>query len=175
MQRESFPCPQWGYLLFLPILFSFSPQLFFSYGMLYNVFSFSPGHLTGHCLCKQSHWAITSTWYHVPPDSNLATHCEFLAFRVKSKTNRDEHYQQQSSFSIFAWLLSKQPSAPPLPSSGQRPLVFPLCTVNSFIVQTTRSQPWYELNWKECADCRKKKKKRTREMMEVGVYSLNPK
>ncbi len=45
-----------------------------------------------------------------PFDSNLATHCKFLAFRMKSKTNRDEHYQQQSFFSIFAWLLSKQPA-----------------------------------------------------------------
>jgi len=55
------------------------------------------------------------------------------------------------------------PHAPPLPSSGQRPLVFPLCTVNSFIVQTTRSQPQYELHWKECADCREKKGERERE------------
>lgn len=67
---------------------------------------------------------VPDTAFHYPLQ-HLATHCEFLAFCVKPKPNKDEQ-SQQSFFSIFAQLVFAQntglgPTSVPPPNPDPRP------------------------------------------------------
>lgn len=83
--------------------------------------------------------SVPDTAFHYPLQQ-LATHCEFLAFCVKPKPNKDEH-SQQSFFSISTQLVSGQNTG--LGSTSVRGPQFPPTTpftVKSFIVQISRRQ-----------------------------------
>lgn len=88
--------------------------------------------------------SVPDTAFHSPVQ-HLATHCEFLAFCVMPKPNKDEH-SQQSFFSKFTQLVSAQKHWP-RPYTGQRSSVPPsrLPPLNCQILYCANKQktaPW---------------------------------